>query len=282
MPAVPSLAALPFVPGLPAAAPALPSLLHAAVSALVAGVWISTATILAERLGSRTGALVANLPSNILVALAFVAASQGVGFVGQAVAAVPAGMAVDSLFLLAFALAVGRGLAVAVPASLAVWALSAWGAARWRPDALEGTVLYVAVTAACLAAVARGVAPRAHAGTPRRFTPGQMGVRAAFAATVVGGTVALAAVVPAYGVGLLATFPAVLLSTLVILARARGPAFAQAAAQVLLVSSSNILVYALGVHLAYPRLGIVAGTVAALALAAAYVAALRPLVRLLP
>lgn len=254
-------------------------LAQAATAAFVAGLWISVATLLAERLGSRTGALVANLPSNILVALVFVAATHGVGFVGTAVAAVPVGMAVDSLFLLVFAAALRWGLAAAVAASLATWSLAAWGASRWAPDALAGTVLYVFLTVACALAVARLLAPAAHAGVPRRFTPGQLAVRALFAGTVVGATVALADVVPPYWVGLLATFPAVLLSTLVILTVARGPAFAQSAAQVLIVSSSNILVYALGVRLAYPRLGIAAGTAVALALAAAYVAALRPVVR---
>ncbi len=44
-------------------------LLKTVVSFVVAGVWIGGFTLLAERLGSKKGGLLGNLPSTILIAL---------------------------------------------------------------------------------------------------------------------------------------------------------------------------------------------------------------------
>jgi hypothetical protein len=48
-------------------------LLKTVTSFLAGGIWIGASTLLAERLGSKKGGLVTNLPSTILVALVFVA-----------------------------------------------------------------------------------------------------------------------------------------------------------------------------------------------------------------
>lgn len=116
-------------------------------------------------------------------------------------------------------------------------------------------------------------------GMRRPYGARELATRAAFAGTVVGGTVLLSGLVGAYWTGLLGTFPAVLLSTLVILARKQGVAFAQATGKVLVLGSTNIVVYALVVRLAYPAIGVWWGTALALAAALAWVAALRPLMR---
>lgn len=169
------------------------------------------------------GGLVGNLPSSILVARVLVALTNGTAFASRAALAVPAGMTVDAVLLLVFVLSLSRGLLLATAASLprgssspssprdagieeissARWSSSPSPRARsWRPR------------------WARKV--RSVPGARRRYGPAEMAARAAFAGAVVGGTVLVSASVGTYWTGLLATFPAVVLSTMVIPARCLG------------------------------------------------------------
>ena len=254
------------------------ALAHAAIAAVVAGLWISGATLLAERAGSRVGGLVGNLPSNILVGLLFVALTQGIPFVARATLAVPIGMSIDALFLVAFVLLLPRGLATAIAGSLALWLALAIVAQRIAFEHLGASLaMFLVATVLAFWFLERRV--RSVEGTRRPYGPGDLATRAALGGTVVGGTVLLAGALGSYWTGLLGTFPAVLLSTLVILARKQGVAFAQATGKALVLGSTNIVVYALVVRWAYPAIGVGWGTALALAAAVAWVAALRPLVR---
>lgn len=254
------------------------ALAQALTAALVAGFWISAATLLAERLGPRAGGLVANLPSNILVALLFVALAEGVDFVARATLAVPVGMTIDALFLVAFVLLLPRGLGVAIAGSLAVWLAGAIVARRVAyADMIGGIAIYVVATVLSFWLLERRV--RSVEGTRKPYGAREVALRALFAGTIVGGTVLLSGFVGEYWTGLLGTFPAVLLSTLVILARKQGRDFARATGKVLVLGSTNIVVYALVVRWAYPAIGVWWGTALALAAAFAWIAMLRPILR---
>ena len=100
-------------------------IIKAIISFVVAGLWIGGFTLLAERLGSKKGGLLANLPSTILIALIFVALVQDARFAASATGAVPIGMLIDTLFLLVFILMVKFGLVKAVLVSLSTWVLLA-------------------------------------------------------------------------------------------------------------------------------------------------------------
>ena len=78
-----------------------------------------------------------------------------------------------------------------------------------------------------------------------------MVIRAAFAGGIVGGVVLISHFVPAYLTGIVSAFPAVLFSSMVILAVNQGKTFAQATGKVMILSSSNIVVYALGVYFTF-------------------------------
>lgn len=253
------------------------ALLQAGTAALVAGVWIGAATLLAERLGPRMGGLVGNLPSNILVALVFVAIAQGEAFVARATSAVPIGMTIDALFLVAFVLLLPRGLPLAIAGSLAVWLVLALLAARVAYEGLAlGLVVFAAVTLASFWILDREV--RSVEGVRKPYGARELILRALFAGTVVGGTVVLSGLLGEYWTGLLGTFPAVLLSTLVILALKQGVEFARATGKALVIGSTNIVVYALVVRWAYPALGVWLGSALALGAAVLWVLALRPVV----
>ncbi len=256
------------------------ALRHVLLAFFVAGAWISLATLAGERLGSRLGGLIANLPSNILVSLLFMALTRGTGYAAGAAASVPVGMAVDTLFLLALVAALRRGIAVALAAGLGAWLAAALIAIALPPLSPAWAVaLYAAVCAASFLVADRLMDARAVPKKAVPFRPSTLIVRALFAGTIVALAVVAAQYAPPYLTGIVAVFPAVLLSTMTILARAQGLAFARATGKVLILSSSNIIVYGICVVLLFPAVGPWWGSLGAFAAAAAYVALLAPAVR---
>ena len=254
------------------------AMIHILSSFILAGLWIAGATLLAERLGSRLGGLIANLPSNIVISYIFIALSGDIGYAASATSAVPVGMLIDTIFLLVLILALGRGIVMAVLLSLASWLGLAWLAASVSVSTVWITVpAYFVITVLIWWFLEHGIHLPAAERVRASFTWRALLVRAAFAGSVVATTVVLSHFLPSYWVGLVSTFPAVLLSSMVILTIAQGPAFARATGKVLVLSSTNIVVYALVIRWAYPVWGVWWGTLAGFAAAVVYVAGMRPL-----
>jgi len=256
------------------------AILHIALAFVIAGLMISLASIAGERLGSRLGGLIANLPSNILVSLLFMALTQGPDYAAKAAGSVPVGMAVDTLFLLAVVATLRLGLAPALAMGLVTWFAAAALAVALPPLApVWSIVLYAAVCALSFAFADLALKVRSVPKKAVPFKPSTILVRALFAGVIVGGAVAAAQFAPPYLTGIVAVFPAVLLSTMTILTRAQGRDFARATGKVLIISSSNIIVYGGAVAVLFPLIGPWWGTLCAFAAALGYVALLLPLSR---
>jgi len=65
---------------------------------------------------------------------------------------------------------------------------------------------------------------------------------------------------------------------MVILAVNQGKAFARATGKIMILSASNIVIYALSVYFTYPSLGIVWGTIISFSMAFLWVALMRPVI----
>lgn len=113
----------------------------------------------------------------------------------------------------------------------------------------------------------------------KRFTTASILMRAGFAGSVVAGTTIISTFAGTYWVGLFSTFPAVMLSTMVILTLNQGPQFARAVGKVMILSSTNIIIYALGVNLTYPVLGIALGTSVSFLLSFFWILLMHPLIQ---
>lgn len=254
-------------------------ILKVGLSVVIAGVWISTATILAQRLGSKLGGLIANLPSTILVSVLFVALTQGVTFAAASTQVVPLGMAIDTLFLLIFIATVKHGTIKATTLSLSSWFILAVGASYLPPLSIYISLLLftiVVIASFCIAEFFMSIPS-----LPKEPVKPTMQVvisRAIFSGSVVGSAVLVGQSDNTFWTGVTSTFPAVMLSSMVILATTSGKAFARATGKVMLVSSTNIVVYGFAVSWLYPKFGIVWGTVVAFGLSALWVYLLRPLV----
>ncbi|PKK82439.1 MAG: hypothetical protein CVT49_13720 [candidate division Zixibacteria bacterium HGW-Zixibacteria-1] len=250
------------------------------VSFVTAGIWISAATALAERLGSRVGGLIANLPSNIVVSLVFVALIHDGSFAAEATHAVPVGMLIDTVFLFIFILAVRRGMAFAVIISLISWfGLAVIAAELVYSNWVVNTTLYIVITILLFIVLGKLIKIPDAARSIKKYSLNQLLIRALFAGSVVAATIILSTFAGTYWTGLFTTFPAVLLSTMVILAYNQSVAFAQATGKILILSSSNIVVYGIGVYFTYPTLGIIRGTVISFVAAFVWVWLLSPVMK---
>jgi hypothetical protein len=255
-------------------------LLQVLLAFFVAGAWISLASLLGERLGSRIGGLVVNLPGNIVFSLLFIALSRGDDYAAQAAASTPVGMAIDTLFLLALIAGLSRGLLAGLFAGFLAWlGAAALALLLPMPPPLLGLAIYLVVCIGSFLVADRLLEVRAVPGRATPFRPSILLVRALFAGTIVASAVLIAQVAPPYLTGLAAVFPATILSTMVILSRAQGLAFARETGKVLIVSSANIVVYGLLATALFPRLGPWWGSLLSYVGAGLFVAALLPLAR---
>lgn len=255
-------------------------LLKVITSFIVAGIWIGGATLLAERLGSKKGGLISNLPSTILIALVFVALVQDPTFAAQAADAAPIGMLIDTLFLLVFILLLKYGLKKTVLLSLSTWFVLAFLANKIHlSNIVLNIILYFIVAVSIFFLLEYVVKIPAKEKNWKKYSPGSLLIRALFAGSVVAGTIIISTFAGTYWVGLFSTFPAVMLSTMVILTVNQGINFARATGKIMILSSTNIIVYALGVSFTYPRMGVVLGTIVSFGSAFLWVLLLHPLIK---
>lgn len=242
------------------------------------GAWIAVVTLAADHMGSAWGGFLSGLPSTVLVAFFFIGIAQGKEAVVRATDVFLFAYAVTGLFLIVFAVFSKRRFWPGLGGALAVWFTLAALISLLKPDnfALAGA-LYAAVFLAGWAALAIGVRPPTAGRQPFRHSAGQVAGRAVFGGLMI----ALAVLTskaggPLYG-GIFAGFPAVFLSTLVIVHRSRGPAFARAMAFPMFVTGmTTIGVFGTAIRFFVPAGGVAGGT--ALAFLAAMVSALLPFV----
>lgn len=248
-----------------------PFWLRVALSFVFGGLAVALFTTAAERLGSRVGGLLLSFPVKVTIALVLIGLNEGARVASEAAAAVPLGLGINLVFLAATTLfvrrlapwpaltaALGVWLGVGLLAVLSIPATPTWGVLAWLvPWALALAML-----------------PRGAGAKPRRRDADTFGVvgllsRAAGAGTIV----ALAVVLARFGGpllgGLASVFPSGWITTMVILTRNHGPEFTAATVRVMIAGSVAPVAFGLAVWWSYPKLGVWAGTAAAVGLALA-------------
>ena len=103
-------------------------------SIVVGGSWVAGSTVLVDKLGTKTGGLIAGLPSTVVVALFFIGLSQGTSAVVAATTVVPLTFAVNGPFLLAYAALAKRGWWHAMVPAVGIWFGLSYLIIVFRPD----------------------------------------------------------------------------------------------------------------------------------------------------
>jgi len=220
------------------------------------------------------------LPSNILVSFVFLAIVQDTSFIIDVIPAIPIGMTIDTLFVFMFVVFLRFGVVLSTILSLSAWFALALVAVSFSSGHLICNVaFYIVVTLSAFLILEKIVKVRSVPQTAKTYTKTQIVIRAILSGSVVASVIVISRFFSPYVVGIFATFPAVLISTLVILAVNQSREFAQATGKILVLSSSNIFVYALSVYFTYGGLGITLGTVISFACAFLWVWLFHPVVQ---
>ena len=193
-------------------------------------------------------------------------------FVIGTIPAIPLGMAVDTLFLFVFIFLLPKGLLLSAVASLAVWfGFAALAVQAQLHNLICNTMIYVFLTALLFLYLHIFPDIRPVKKSRKSYSATQIILRAAFAGTIVSSVILVSKFFSPYLVGIISTFPAVLLSTIIILYYNQNADFARATGKILMLSSSNIVVYAIAVYFTYPLFGLLTGTIISFLLAFAWV-----------
>jgi len=226
-------------------------ILKLALSFLIGGLWITLASVAAERLGSKIGGVIGGLPSTAVVAFGFIGWTQGAQQVYDATTAFPLAFAANAFYLVAYAALSPRGLWAGIGAALLTW-LSGEALILWLDiqDIWISVAVWIAALVVAYLALERWLGVRSHERVKIRYTTGQMAGRALFA----GGIVALAVLGSQIGGAIwgsiLAAFPALYTSTLILVSRSAGVPFSRSLATSLMISSVvNVTFFVLALRL---------------------------------
>lgn len=246
-------------------------MLSEVLSFAITAVWVTVATVVTERLGTRVGAVVTTLPSALVVALYFIAVEQGTDFTVQVAAVVPAEMGINAVFLGVFVATSRGGLPTALASALAVWAvLSAGLYLSGLQDLRASLIVFLLLVSATSLWLRSRRRFEQRPGQHISYTPGEIAFRGLFAGLMISLSVVGASLGgPVLG-GILSVFPAIFTSTMVILYLRQGSEFSGATGTIMVLGSANVVVYSVVVSLAYPSLGIASGTLVALVVSYAW------------
>ena len=254
--------------------------LRVLLSFVVAGIWITLATVLSEKFGTKIGGAFGNLPSTLLVSIIFIAWTQDLLFVTETLKIIPLALMVDTIFLFVYIVAAKKIERGAPLIALIIWFLLALPIGFMMYDDIWiGSLLFVVVTVVAFYWLEYRMHIPSKAGRKKQYTLGELSMRGGFAGSVVASAVVIAAFGgPVWG-GLASVFPAVMLSTMYLLTKAQGSGFAQATGKVMLPASMNLGVFALVAYHLYPVYGLVVGSIVAYLAAFVFALGIYPLMK---
>lgn len=242
------------------------------VSALLAGVVAIGVTVAIERLGGIVGGFLGTLPSTIVPAAAGIwAASSDVASFQLAMAAVPAGMLANAMFLWSWravppslpALPLPQRLALMGVISMgwwAVWAALLTGAMGQVPQASGLAVGWAVLVVAAVVGVVACLGQPSADGSARRVPPAVLVGRGVLAAAAIAVAVLLAELGSPVLAGMASVFPAIFVTTMVSLWWSQGEAVPAGAVGPMMLGSTAVSAYALVAAWTIPMAGLAAGS----------------------
>lgn len=219
----------------------LPFWLSLSVKMAVTASFVIAASFIAQRAGALIGAMVATLPISAGPVYVFLALEHDAAFIGDSALASMVINAVTAVFSLTYAaMAQRRGLVTSLAAALAIWLVIGAGVRLVPWTLLSGAVFCALIYTPCLYLAQ----PYRHAPMPpseRRWF--DLPLRAGMVAALVCTVVVLSPYLGPFGSGMMAVFPIVLTSLILILHPRVG---ARASAAVIANTISGLPGFAIG------------------------------------
>lgn len=236
------------------------------LSVLVGGSYAVLMTRVSERFGSKLGGLLIGLPSTSLVGYIFIAWTQSASVAAAGSIVSPISISAASLFVAAFVLFYPRfhGITSYVMAIL-VWMLFTIPFIVLKINTIHLSLLVAACYLAIAIVLVRKFSDQKIKNMP--ITTSSLLMRGVISGGIIGLAVVLSKVLgPLWG-GLMAGFPALFSSTVIILLRAHGIGFASSVAKRMPYGNITSTVFAVAFYYLVPLNGMVLGTTIAYCLA---------------
>jgi hypothetical protein len=222
------------------------------LSFIIGGLWISLATLSAERFGTRVGGIIAGLPSTVVISLFFIGLTQSPEVAAQATTLMPLAQGFNGWFVVIF---------------LFLFWLAQFGLLSLLDlDNFTLSILgWLILLVLCYFVIEKWMKISSLEALKLTYHPSQVILRALFGGAVISFAVFMGKLGGPQLGGIFGSFPAIFLSTLVITNQTRGPDFTRAVGKPMLISGLvNVPLYEIAVRLLYPRLGLGLGTLLAL------------------
>ncbi len=234
-----------------------------ALTFLVGSLWLTGATILAERFGSKIGGVIAGMPSTIVIALFFIGWTQTPGAASQATVVVPLIMGIDGIFIITYAALVHRNFTLALLASLVVWVCFSFVLVFFHFNNFGLSVIgFLGLLVLSYGIMEYVLRVKSLAGRTTSLSFSNILMRGLISGGIITLSVAFARLGGPLVGGVFASFPAVFLSTMILTYFAQGSTFSVSVMKPLLLSGTiNTTVYASAVRLFYPLFGLIGGTI---------------------
>jgi uncharacterized membrane protein (GlpM family) len=238
------------------------------LTALVGGSWVVVSTIIAERAGTKLGGVVAGLPSSSLMAFLFIGWTQSPEAAAQATTLAPLTMGVVALFNVVYALLYPKGFVLALASALGVWFVLALGLLALNVNNYALSLLgLIVLLVLCYWTLEKVLNIPSEGQRRMRYTPGQLAFRGLMGGTIISFAVLMARVGGPLVGGVFATFPNVMLSTMIVNHLNHGRAFSTAVIKAMTVSGAiTVTLYVTAVRYLYPASGLILGTALSFAL----------------
>ncbi|MBM3253918.1 MAG: DUF3147 family protein [Candidatus Omnitrophica bacterium] len=229
----------------------------------VGALWITSATVIAERFGTKIGGIITGIPSTIVVSLFFIGWTQSPQIASTATGIVPAIMGLDALFTALYIVLSKNKLYVSIGLPLLLWFVLSYFFVFLKLDNFFLSLTSFAILFIfSYVLLEKMVKVKSQGQRKVTLNIKQISFRALLSGTIIACAVIMTkAGGPVWG-GVFASFPAIMLSTMVITYLAKGRNFSVAVMKVVMVSGSiNVVIYSTAVRYLYPVFGLIPGTV---------------------
>lgn len=241
------------------------------MSFLIGGAWVTIATHLADKHGTKIGGIITGLPSTALIALFFIGWTQSPVIAVDATTIIPAIGAVNALFLVVYISLVRTNFFLALGSSFLVWSgLSFFLVQMNFNNFFLSIAIYVVVVFLSFFLIEKGIKVKSERSISVKNTLRTLIFRGLFSGTIIVLAVIMGKIGGPHLGGMFAMFPAMFTGTLLITYISHGSLFSSAMMKVALLSASSVVLYAILIRYAYIPLGLFLGTLVSILISFSY------------
>jgi hypothetical protein len=237
---------------------------------VVGSCWIFFTVFAGLRFGSKTGGFIGGLPSTALIAFFFIGFTQSPEIASRATTVFPLAIAISGLFLVVFALLAPKGFMLGLLSGIGFWfLLSAIILFSGLKNFGVNLIIYAAIMLFAFLILEKYLLIRSVVQVTTLPSEKQLALRSVFGGFIIASAVFIERIAGPVTGGLLAGFPAMFISTLIISYKAHGIEFSRAMTKPLMVTGMiTIAVFAVGIRYFLPSTGLSAGTLLSLGISA--------------